>query len=114
MKHHDQSQKYEISTAARSLCDALVSLRSADEAKAFLDDLCTPAEFEAMIDRWRVAQLLDQGKPYREISELTEVSVTTIGRVARFMELGTGGYRTVLDRMKGKAQEGQTQEGKTL
>jgi len=101
MKHHDQSQKYELSTAALSLCQAMVLLKTPAEAKAFLDDLCTPAEFEAMIDRWRVAQLLDQGKPYREISELTEVSVTTIGRVARFMELGTGGYRTILDRMKG-------------
>jgi TrpR-related protein YerC/YecD len=104
MKHHDQSQKYELSTAALSLCQAISSLRSSEEAQAFLDDLCTPAEFEALIDRWRVAQLLDQGKPYREISELTEVSVTTIGRVARFMEMGTGGYRTVLDRMKGNTQ----------
>ena len=102
MKHHDQSQKYQINTAARSLCEAIQSLRSTEEVQAFLDDLCTPAEFEALIDRWRVAQLLDQGKPYREISDLTEVSVTTIGRVARFMEMGSGGYRTVLDRMKGR------------
>mgnify|MGYP007010892268 CR=1 FL=1 len=29
----------------------------------------------------------------------TEVSVTTVGRVARSMELGAGGYRTVLDRL---------------
>ena len=65
----------------------------------FLADLCTPAEIEAMIDRWRVAQLLDAGHTYRDISEMTEVSVTTIGRVARFMELGQGGYRTVLDRL---------------
>ena len=106
MKHHDQSQTYELRTAALSLCQAIASLQTPDEAQAFLDDLCTPAEFEAMIDRWRVAQLLDQGKPYREISELTEVSVTTIGRVARFMEMGTGGYRTVLDRMKGINQKG--------
>lgn len=108
MKHHDQSQKYSLRTAARSLCEAMSSLRTPDEAQAFLDDLCTPAEFEALIDRWRVAQLLDQGKPYREISELTEVSVTTIGRVARFMELGTGGYRAMLDRMKGKSPKGHT------
>jgi uncharacterized protein YerC len=51
-----------------------------------------------MVDRWRVAQLLDQGYSYRDIREMTEVSVTTIGRVARFMDLGTGGYRTALER----------------
>lgn len=66
----------------------------------FLTDLCTPAEVEAMIDRWRVAQLLDQGHTYRDIAELTEVSVTTIGRVARFIEFGRGGYRAVLDRFR--------------
>ncbi len=102
MKHHDQSQKVQLKTAARSLSEALCSLDTANEVKLFLEDLCTPAEIEAMVDRWRVAQLLDQGLTYRDISDLTEVSVTTIGRVARFMEMGTGGYRTVLDRFRSK------------
>lgn len=98
MKHHDQSQTGELESAAQSLCSAVASLRNADEAEHFLKDLCTPAELEAMVDRWRVAQLLDRGMTYRDISQLTGVSVTTIGRVARFLEMGTGGYRTVLDR----------------
>jgi TrpR-related protein YerC/YecD len=103
MKHHDQSQKLQMQTAAHSLSEALCSLNTADEVRQFLEDLCTPAEIEAMVDRWRVAQLLDQGHTYRDISELTQVSVTTIGRVARFMEMGTGGYRTVLDRFRSKS-----------
>jgi TrpR-related protein YerC/YecD len=102
MKHHDQSQKRELITAARSLSEALLSLESTQEMKQFLEDLCTPAEIEAMVDRWRVAQLLDQGYSYRDIREFTEVSVTTIGRVARFIEMGTGGYRTVLERLGSK------------
>ena len=52
-----------------------------------------------MFDRWRVAQLLDQGLSYRDIREMTNVSVTTIGRVARFIDQGAGGYRTLLDRL---------------
>ena len=99
MKQHDVAQKKELKAAARTLSEALVSLESPGEARAFLEDLCTPAELEAMVDRWRVAQLLEQGLYYREIRELTSVSVTTIGRVARFIEQGTGGYRTVLDRI---------------
>ena len=102
MKHHDQSQKRDLSTAAKSLSEALLSLESASEVKQFLEDLCTPAEIEAMVDRWRVAQLLNQGYSYREIREITEVSVTTTGRVARYMEMGTGGYRTALDRLGSK------------
>lgn len=101
MKHHDQSQKGELKTAARSLSEALLSLENPREMKQFLEDLCTPAELEAMVDRWRVAQLVNQGNSYRDIRELTGVSVTTIGRVARFMEMGTGGYRTVLERLGG-------------
>jgi TrpR-related protein YerC/YecD len=102
MKHHDESQERELRTAARSLSEALLCLDTSQEVRQFLEDLCTPAEIEAMVDRWRVAQLLEQGYSYREIRELTEVSVTTIGRVARFIEMGTGGYRTALDRLGGK------------
>ena len=102
MKRHDQNQVKQIRTAARSLSEALLTLRSPGEIREFLEDLCTPAELEAMVDRWRVAQLLDQGMTYRDIREATEVSVTTIGRVARFLESGTGGYRTVLDRLENK------------
>ena len=97
MKQHDQSQKRELRSAARSLSEALLTLETTEEVRQFLQDLCTPAELEAMVDRWRVAQLLEQGLPYREIRDLTEVSVTTVGRVARFLERGTGGYRTALE-----------------
>ncbi len=103
MKHHNQAQKQQVKSAARSLAEALCQLKTADEVRVFLEDLCTPAELESMVDRWRVAQLLEDGLSYREIHELTQVSVTTIGRVARFMEMGAGGYRIVLDRCGSKA-----------
>ena len=99
MKQHYLNQKKEIRAAARTLSEAFLSLESPAEARAFLEDLCTPAELEAMVDRWRVAQLLDQGLSYRDIRDLTSVSVTTIGRVARFIEQGTGGYRAALARI---------------
>ena len=99
MKHHDVAQKKELKAAARTLSEALLSLESPREVREFLEDLCTPAELEAMVDRWRVAQLLDQGLSYRDIREQTGVSVTTVGRVARYIDHGTGGYRTALGRI---------------
>lgn len=99
MKRHDKKQAAELKSAAKSLSEALLSLETTSEVKLFLEDLCTPAEIEAMVDRWRVAQLLDGGLSYREIREITEVSVATIGRVARFMAMGAGGYRLALDRI---------------
>jgi TrpR-related protein YerC/YecD len=78
----------------KALAQALADLTRTQDVAAFLEDLCTPAELEAMTDRWRVVPLLLQGVPYREIHERTLVSVTTIGRVARTLERGTGGYAT--------------------
>ena len=66
------------------------------QVAAFLQDLCTPAELEAMCDRWKVVPLLRAGEPYRGIHDKTGVSVTTIGRVARTLEQGAGGYAAAL------------------
>ena len=76
----------------QALAAALCGLGDGAAVQAFLQDLCTPAELEAMTDRWRVVPLLLRGLPYRDIHALTGVSVTTIGRVARTLERGTGGY----------------------
>lgn len=81
------------------LATALLELRTVEEVRAFLEDLCTPAELEAMGDRWRVVPLLQDGVPYREIHDRTQVSVTTIGRVARTLERGAGGYRIAAGRV---------------
>ena len=79
-----------------------MALESTDEARAFLTDLCTPAELRALAERWHVARLLDEGRlTYREIHEATGVSTTTIVRVARFLKQEmNGGYRAVLDRVR--------------
>jgi len=79
-----------------SLCRAMLTLENVGEMRAFLRDLCTPAELEALADRWRVVPYLLRGVPYREIHERTAVSVTTIGRVARFLSQGNGGYQAAV------------------
>ncbi|MBN8716901.1 MAG: DNA-binding transcriptional regulator [Xanthomonadales bacterium] len=90
---------YDAAVAIDALAYALASLQGAVEVRAFLEDLCTPAELEAMGDRWRVVPQLLQGMPYREIHERTKVSVTTIGRVARCLERGAGGYQAAARRL---------------
>ena len=98
MKQHNEQQKKALTLAADSLYKAFLTLKKPDEVRQFLLDLCTPSEVEAMVDRWWTASLLRQGHSYREISEITGVSVTTIGRVARYMNMGEGGYRLALRR----------------
>ncbi len=88
--------KRESDADFRALSRALAALDDPKDVAAFLRDLCTPAELEAMCDRWKVVPLLRDGEPYRGIHDRTGVSVTTIGRVARTLEQGTGGYAAAL------------------
>lgn len=88
---------------AEPLLEAVVALRSVDEAAAFLRDLCTLRELEEMIQRWAVVRLLAQGLSYREISEETGVSTATVTRINQWLQHGTGGYRMMLERMAGAA-----------
>jgi len=86
--------------AEERLFRAVLAMRTTDECRAFFHDLCTPAELQALKDRWAVAELLAEGRlSYREIHEQTGVSVTTIGRVARFLTAGEGGYAKALQIM---------------
>ena len=82
------------------LCEAIASLRTGDEARRFLRDLCTLSELEAMAHRWQVARLLEEELPYLEISRRTHASTTTVTRVAHWLKYGEGGYRLVLDRLR--------------
>ena len=84
------------------LADAVISLRSRDEARRFLRDLCTLPELEALVHRWQTVQLLEQNVPYLEIAHQVPTSTATVTRVAQWLRHGTGGYRIALDRAKRK------------
>lgn len=83
----------------RELYEALIQLKNFEEFQRFFSDLCTPAEIQAMADRWKVAQLLYQKHPYREIYEMTGVSTATVTRVARCLSYGENGYKLLLERL---------------
>ncbi len=90
--------------ATKDLIEALLSLKDADECRRFLMDICTPKEIKDLSERWLIARMLDEGRlSYREIHAETGVSVTTIGRVARFLQQENyQGYRLLIDRLKKK------------
>jgi TrpR-related protein YerC/YecD len=101
MKSHRQLSARQEALNERNLIGAVLTLRSLEECRAFLRDLCTPAELQAMADRWAVVECLRRGLPYREIHRQTGVSVTTIGRVARYLAQGNGGYALAAQRVNG-------------
>src|ERR1044071_1874410 len=100
MKQHRTVAARQGALSERSLFATVLTLKSVDECRAFFRDLCTPAELQAMADRWAVVEWLQKGVPYREIHRLTGVSVTTIGRVARCLADGNGGYQIAASRQQ--------------
>ena len=89
---------------ADDLYAAILQLQTVEEVESFFFDLCTPAELEGIVDRWRVAQMLVRKMPYRQIAAETNVSTATIVRVARFLNNGNDGYRTIMRRL-GKIED---------
>ena len=81
------------------LYKAIMSLQSQEECYRFFDDLCTFGEIKAMAQRLHVAQLLEEGKTFAQISEETGASSATITRVNKCITYGSDGYKLVLERM---------------
>jgi TrpR-related protein YerC/YecD len=93
-------QPVEYVAGLDSLADAVLSLRTRDEVRRFLRDLCTLPELEALAHRWQTAVLLEQGVPYLEIAERVPTSTATVTRVAQWWRRGAGGYRIALERTR--------------
>ena len=84
---------------------AILALETEEECYAFFQDLCTIAELRSMEQRYEVATLLSEGMAYSDILERTGASSATISRVNRALLNGTGGYVSVLGKMKEDGHE---------
>ena len=82
------------------LYQAILSLETPEECRAFFQDLCTVTELKALGQRLEVAQLLDQGLIYSDILERTGASSATISRVNRALQYGADGYKLILPRLE--------------
>lgn len=80
------------------LLDAVLTLKTRDEAYLLFEDLCTVAELTAMSQRYRVARMLREKQTCQQIVRKTGSSTATIARVNRCLNYGTGGYDMVIDR----------------
>ena len=95
------------SDALDALFETILDLGSVEECYAFFDDLCTVGELEDMSLRLLTAKMLKAGKSYREITDEVGVSTVTIGRVARCLNYGSGGYKLALERRDRDAEHGE-------
>lgn len=90
------------------LISALLSLKSEQECRNFLEDLMTSKEIVSLSQRLAVARLLCERGKYSQVAESTGASSATIGRVNRCIQYGSGGYRSVLGNL-GLLGEGENE-----
>jgi len=83
------------------LVEALISLETKEECKAFLEDLMTRKEMADIAQRLLVVKMLSEQAVYNKIVEETGASTATISRVNRAYVYGAGGYAKVLEKLKG-------------
>ena len=83
-----------------NLYRAILALETKQECAAFLDDIFTIQELDAISQRLEVARLLHEGKNYVDINKMTGASTATICRVSKCLTYGDGGYKTVIEKLE--------------
>ena len=78
----------------------ILKLQTVEDCYDFFEDLRTIAELRAMVQRFQVARMLDEGRIYSDIVQETGASTATISRVNKCLVYGSDGYRKMLDRLK--------------
>jgi TrpR-related protein YerC/YecD len=79
--------------------EAILSLKTKQEAAQFFRDLLTPAELKEFANRWQMVKLLIAKKPYTEIATQLQTSTATVTRVAHWLHNGMGGYQLAANRV---------------
>ena len=100
MKPANTKSNHYPNQKTRELFLAILKLKNLSEATKFFRDLLTIAEIAEFSDRFQMAKLLYEGKPYAEVAKLTKSSTTTVSRVAHWLHHGLGGYKLILQRLQ--------------
>lgn len=81
------------------LLEALLTLKTPEQAERFLRDLMTESEITEFAKRLQTAEMLLQKVPYSTIEKQTGFSSTTVARVSKWLANGTGGYKEVIENL---------------
>ena len=84
------------------LYESLLQLKTPEECRRFMEDLCTVTELKAMRQRIEVAMYLREGMIYQDILKQTGASSATISRVNRSLIYGCDAYDMVFSRLDKK------------
>ena len=80
----------------RNLLRVLSEINRESDLEKLLEDIFTLKEIRDAASRLEVARLLSSGVSYVEIEKQTGASATTIARVSKCLNGGSGGYEIAL------------------
>ena len=73
-------------TSMREVAEAFASLKTADDVRRFLGELCTPSECRDIALRWHLMKQLLDGVPQRAIAKDLGLSLCKITRGSKYMK----------------------------
>ena len=82
----------------KELYSAILSIEKPEEIGNFFRDLMTEKELVEMGNRWKAARMLADKFSYTEIEKATGLSSRTIARVSKWLNQGTGGYKSLIEK----------------
>lgn len=96
MHVYKQTERYSpMDRKEKNLVKAFTLLKDEKKSAAFLRDLLTLSEIEEFANRLEIVFLLKKGFSYLDIAKKTNVSTTTVTRVAHWFFHGCGGYASI-------------------
>ncbi|TVQ90003.1 MAG: hypothetical protein EA397_13675 [Deltaproteobacteria bacterium] len=84
-------------TLPDDLLAVLAELRQPTQIQSVFTDLLTPAEVQAIAERWAIVKLLAEGHSQRAVRDAVGCSVTTVTRGNRHLQYGSGGFHLAFD-----------------
>lgn len=68
-----------------------------DALRRLLSDLLSPAEVDAVAERWEIVKLLASGHSQRDVRDALGVGVATVSRGSRQLKYGHEGFADAFD-----------------
>ena len=78
------------------VAEAFASLKTADEVRRFLGEICTPSECRDIALRWLLMKELLNGVPQRTIAKHLGLSLCKITRGSKYMKDETSPFRRLV------------------
>lgn len=85
--------------AIQEVCRLIAAARDVREIRELLGALLTPAELDAVAERWQIVCRLVGGQTQRQVRDALGVGIATVERGARELKYGNGTFRKFYDRV---------------